>query len=714
MTLEGGVVKWHWLAGALILPLCMDGRAAVANDNTDALTGDSGYQTNCASCHGTALTGKFGPPLLGTAFRDKWQSESSDGLLSYIRTTMPPANPGGLPDNLYVAISDFVARANSLPPTSAAGAGAKTGRGTPSRADASWNVSSDALQVPVEPVQGRVDDYYQGILNRRQALLQHLTPVTDGVLQNPAASDWPMWRRALDTSGYSPLARINRANVGNLTLGWSLSLSPGTNGIAPLVHDGVMFLNASGTVMALDATNGDSLWQYTGKPVSSNRVPISQPRSIALYADMLYVPTMDGHVVALNVHTGAVVWDHQIFAPDAGLQLTAAPLVVRDKVFQGVAGCSGPDYRGGCFIVALEARSGKESWRFQTIARPGQPGADSWNGAPVEDRYGGSVWTTGSYDPELNLVYFGTGQTYDVATLLTPQKRRGASADALFTDSTLAFDPDTGKLAWYHQHLPGDVWDLDWAFERQLISVEGPHGPRKAVLTGGKDSIFDVLDAKTGQYLFSGDMGIQTLVSSIDPHTGRKQINPAARFGPGHSGTVCPFNTGGRNWPATSYDPSSGLLYVPMVESCMGLSFPNGQTFASRMGSWRLQERPDSDGKFGRVAALDVRTRRVVWTNRRRAPPASAILATAGGLVFEGSRDRTLRALDGSTGAKLWEAQLSDTPNGFPITYSVDDVQYVAIVLGGGTPQDIIYRSFTPEIPSSGGARSIWVFELAR
>jgi alcohol dehydrogenase (cytochrome c) len=630
-------------------------------------------------------------------------------LADYIAKWMPPAAAGSLPPSVTQAAARVVARANGLDLKGAAAAPPHLGAAA---ADPEKpTVTTEALEgMTIAP--DSKDVYFRAVLARRQALLAHMSPVSETEQSSPPAKDWLMWRQGRDTLGYSALDQIDRTNVAKLRLGWAISLASGTNGIAPIVHDGVMLLNASGTVMALDATSGDVLWTYRGTQAMGRFIPISQPRGIALYKHSVIVPTMDGHMLALDALTGKVIWDKALFEAGDGLQLTAAPLIVRDKIIQGVSGCSGNAHAGGCYIVAINADTGAEVWRFNTISRPGMPGGDSWNGAPVDQRQGGSVWITGSYDPTLDLLFFGTGQTYDTATLLEPNARKGESADALFTDSTLALDPDTGKLKWFYQHLPGDVWDLDWAFEQTLMTIDTPNGPRRVVVTGGKDSIFDVLDAKTGRYLFSQDMGIQTLVSAIDPKTGRKTINPAAKFGKGKGGFVCPFIVGGRDWPSTSYDPEVGLLFIPMVESCMEIT--QSVSEADLLSAWQLRPPRDNDGKFGRLAALDIRNRKIVWTNRRRAPPSSAMLATAGGLLFEGSRDRTFRALDRDTGQTLWETALSDPPNSFPLTYSVDGTQYVAVVLGGNTPQDILYRGFTPEIASSNGARSVWVFKLAK
>ncbi len=660
------------------------------------------YASKCASCHGVTLAGGFGPRLTGQAFHDRWAARSRADLAKYIETAMPPNDPGRVSVADGEALANLLAAANSLPKEPKGESGAASGVADPAAA-----AVIEFAQRPANK-----DARYLAEIARRESLVQKISPITDGALSNPSAADWPAWRRDADTLGYSPLKQINRRNAGQLTPAWTASLSPGTNGVAPLVHDGVMFLNASGKVMALDAATGDLLWEHEGSARNTGAVPHTQPRSMALYGDKLFVPTLDGHVVALEARSGKVLWDHELFKPETKFQLTTAPVIARGKVIQGVAGCSQSNYLGGCFIAALDVQTGEEAWRFHTIAHPGVPGGESWNGAELAERTGGSVWTPGTYDPDLNLVYFGTAQTYRPGILLRPDAGRGETNDALFTDSTLAFDPDTGKMVWHYQHMPAEVWDLDWAFERMLMTVPTPQGPRKIVLTGGKIALFDALDAKTGQYLFSFDLGMQNLVQSVDPVTGRKQVNPAARFGPGTSALVCPGVIGARNWPATAYDPVNGLLFIPMNQNCDKIGMAQADVPFAGPLTVEPVDKAEAKGLYGRVVAFDLRKRRIVWTNDRRAAQVSATLATAGGLLFEGSNDRTFRALDSGTGKTLWQAPLNEIPNGFPISYAVGSNQYVAIVAGGGTPLAYFTQEKVPEVPRATGARSIWVFKL--
>ena len=538
--------------------------------------------------------------------------------------------------------------------------------------------------------------------------LEKLTPVTDAALVKPSPGDWLTWRRTYDDLGFSPLNQINKRNVSDLRVAWAWSLPNGPNEATPLAHDGILFVHSFGDkVQALDAATGDLLWQYT-RELPKDIQP-SVKRHISIYGDKLFVPTSDVHIVALDIKTGKIVWDHQVADFKDGFRMTGGPLVAKGKVMIGTGGRAA----GGNFIVALDAQTGQEAWRFNVIARPGEPGGETWNGLPLEKRNGASVWTAGSYDPALNLVYFGPGQTYDTAPLLHRVNQRGINNDSLYTDSTLALNPDTGKLVWYFQHQPNDQWDLDWAFERHLIQLPGVN--KTVVVTGGKTAIYDALEADTGKYLFSMDMGLQNVVTAIDPKTGAKTINPNTIPGDGEAKMVCPHAGGAKIWLPSSYNPATKLLYIPLNESCMDLIpvEPGGRASLSTGVRWTLRPRPDSDGKYGRMEAVNLETRKVVWTERQRAPQTTGVLATAGGVVFAGGLDRTLKAYDDATGKELWKIRLNDVPNSSPITYTANGKQYLAVVVGNGGPQAVGFTLLVPEIQNPPDRNAaIWVFEL--
>ena len=683
--------------------LALQAHSVVAAEAPPPGAGQTAYVGHCAACHGVNLGGAFGPPLSGTAFAQKWQARGAARMRDLITATMPPAKPAGLDAATYAALTDLILAHNHLAQLPVTSAPVATGADVTGEGGSASGGAGDASR--------NEDQEFRDVRTKHAALLNAMTAVSDTMLRQPPDADWLNWRRSDDGFGYSPLTQINAGNARHLRLAWSLSLPAGTNQITPLVHDGVMFVNSFGTVQAIDARSGDVLWKFSrvAAAVTPAGPPTTQPRNLAIGGTLLYVPTLDNHLLALDARSGALRWDHQIEESAGVLRLTGGPMVVHGKVIQGVSGCSGAGHVGGCFIVALDGATGKELWRFNTIARPGQAGGESWNDAPLEQRFGGSVWLAGTYDAELNLVYFGTGQTYHIAPLMKPNGNRAASTDALYTDTTLALNPDNGALVWHYQHHAREVWDLDWAFERTIVTLPTAQGPTKAVVTFGKLGILDALDARTGRYLFSHDMGLQNLVTAIDAKTGHKTTDPKLEPEVGKAKMICPFPGGARSWPATAYDPRTKIMYVPMFESCMSYLWKPEE-------AWDIQytvlPRPDSDGKFGRVAALNLETRKVVWQQRRRASQASAIVATAGGLVFEGSRDRWFRASDSASGQPLWQARLDGTPNAFPISYGRDGEQFVAITTGGGGPVDVSWQTLTPEIENPGGATTLWVFKL--
>ena len=540
--------------------------------------------------------------------------------------------------------------------------------------------------------------------------LDKLTPVSDALIANPAPEDWLTWRRTPDDLGFSPLKKITKANVAGLRLAWSWSLPAGPNETAPLVHDGVIFVQGFGDrVQALNAATGDLLWQYARTLTPDN--PPSVKRALSLYGDKLIVPTSDVHVVALNAKTGRVAWDHTVGDAKTGLRITGGTLVAKGKVMVGTTGRA----PGGNYIVGLDANTGEESWRFYTIARPGEAGGDSWNGLSLEQRNGASVWTPGSYDPALNLAFLGPAQTYDTGPVRNLVSRPGVTNDGLYTDTTIALNPETGKMAWHFQHQPNDQWDLDWAFERQLIRLPVDGQMKTAVVTAGKQAIYDVLDASTGKYIFSMDLGLQNAVTAIDPKTGAKTIDMKTVPGDGEIKTVCPHAGGAKNWLPASINPDRKMLYVPLVESCMDmLPVKEGERASLSTGvRWTLRPRPDSDGKYGRLEAIDLATRKVAWVQRQRAPMSTGALATAGGVVFAGAIDRFMRAYDDASGKVLWEARLNDVPNAPPISFAVNGKQYVEVIAGNGGAQAATFPVLVPEIQNPPDrSATLWVFEL--
>ena len=682
-----------------------------AAESGSAAHGQELYSAKCVSCHAGGLAGgEFGPPLKGASFQGHWQGQPPGALASFIQSRMPPTAAGTL---TAADAADLAAYVQSGGGGAAPAPAAAADAGPP-------QPSVFAGAAPKDPG-------LQVAKAARLAPLGRLTPVTDAMLKAPPEGEWLMWRRTYGTLGFSPLKQVNRANVKGLGAAWSWALPASQNEITPLIHDGVMFVQSGDTVQALSAAKGDLLWQYVrALPANGTDPKGTRVKTMAIYGDELFAAFVDGHVVALDVRSGKPVWDHAVLtdaeasnkgrADGVNFHLDGGPIVARGKVIFGVS--LGTDTaKGGCFIVALDAKDGAEVWRFHTVAQPGQPGGDSWNGAPADQRFGGGVWTAGSYDPDLNLVYFGVGNTYDAATLLEPRDGKVGPNDGLYTDSTLALDADTGQLKWHFQHVRRDVWDLDWVFEQSLVDVNIGGKPRKLVVTGGKIALFDALDRATGKYAFSRDMGLQNLVLGIDPKTGEKTLNPALAPEAGKPKFMCPSPLGARNWPSTAVDPASGVVYVPMVEFCTNYSYSPGTPEQTAAGGVDINfsgmlPRPDNDGKFSRLTAMDLKTGKVLWMRRQRAPLSAAMLATGGGIVFSGDRDRYFRAQDSKTGKVLWETRLNATPNSFPVTFTVGGQQYVAVATGGGSSWDGATASAGSEITNPAGGTTMWVFKL--
>lgn len=679
--------------------------------------GKAAYDQNCASCHGANLDdGQFAPALRGQTFLGQWGGRQAFSLFTFIRNTMPPGRGGQIGDPAYAGILAYILQGNGVTagqrelPTDLTqlqamnlpgGAPAQQGqpRQGPARQGNAGPGGGLSPYASLPPVPAKPNP------------LTKLTPVTDAMLQNPPAGDWLTWRRTYDDQGFSPLTQINKGNVANLRQAWTWSLPNGPNEATPLVHDGVIFVHAyNDHVQALDAVTGDLLWQYARQLPQGTRA--SAKKAMALHGDWLLLGASDMHVVALETKTGNVVWDQPIAdSKETGWQLTGGPLVVKDKVIIGTGG----QRPGGNSIVALDLQTGKEAWRFHSIAQPGEPGGNSWNGLAGDKRSGASVWTPGSYDPALNLAFFGPGQTYDTGPMLHLVNQPGVTNDGLYTDTTLAFNPETGKLVWHFQHTPNDQWDLDWAFERQIIDLPVNGANRKLVLTSGKEAFYDALDAATGEYVFSIDLGLQNVISSVDPKTGAKKIDPKIVPGDGETKTVCPHAGGAKSWIPASYNPATKMLYVPLVESCMDL-IPVKQGERGGLSSgvrFTIRPRLDGDGNYGRIAAVNLATRQVTWTSRQHAPQTSGTLATAGGIVFAGALDRYVKAYDDSTGKVLWQARLNDVPSSCPISYSVNGKQYIAVVVGNGGAQAATWPPLVPDIQNPpGGAAALWVFEL--
>ena len=536
--------------------------------------------------------------------------------------------------------------------------------------------------------------------------------VTDAMLQEPDPADWLNWRRTLDGWGYSPLDEITTENAEKLQLAWSWGMAEGSQQTTPLIYDGVMYLaNPGAIVQALDAATGDLIWEYRRGQQSEHRSvggpgPGRMHRNIAIYQDKIYLNTSDAQIVAIDARSGEEVWSTDV-GGGVGYQYSSGSIVADGRIVSGLTGCG--QYRDDtCYIVALDAESGREVWRTSTIARPGEAGGDSWGDLPVMFRAGSDAWIPGSYDHRTRTIFFGTAQAKPWARAV-----RGTDGDALYTNSTLALDADTGALKWYYQHLPGETHDMDEVFERILVDIDGG----RSVFSMGKIGVLWDLDAETGRFKAAHDLGYQTLVD-IEPSTGRVTYREDMIPEIGEEIFWCPSTSGFKSWRAMSYHPDTEAFYIPITLNCETAVFGPVEKRPGGGGTGPVRRtnhvHPDSPEHLGEFLAMSVRTGEVLWRHRVRTPINTAALTTGGGLAVAGDWDRHLYVYDASDGEILWQTRLPTSVQGYPVTYEVEGKQYLAVPVGGGGGSwtSSIPVQLTPEKRRPVGANGIFVFAL--
>jgi alcohol dehydrogenase (cytochrome c) len=558
-------------------------------------------------------------------------------------------------------------------------------------------------------------------IGRGQGGSRQWVPVTDAMLQKPDPGDWLMWRRTLDGWGFSPLNQITRGNVSQLKMVWTRGLNgPGNQEGTPLVHDGVMIIpNPGDNILAVEATTGDLIWEYKRKLPEGVRPKTS--RTVAMWGNLIINSSSDNMMYALDARTGALVWETKVLEANKRAPTSGGPIIAKGKVITGRQ-CQPDAGRDSCVVTAHDAQTGKELWRFHTIPGPGEPGYESWGDVPMEQRWHVGTWMVPSYDPELNLIYVGTS-----VTIPAPKFTLGGNdKQHLYHNCTLAINADTGKIAWYYQHIV-DHWDLDHPFERILVDTAvaprasdvrwiNPRvraGERRKVITGipGKTGVVYTLDRQTGEFLWARPTVMQNVISNIDGATGKVIVNPEVLFTKiNEEKFVCPGSSGGKNWPAGAYSPLTNAMYMPMQNMCMNATTTVDTRDPSKVyGINMKQEFSIGADKVGTVWSISAETGQTLWKHEQRAGMLS-LMATGGGLVFGGDSNGRFKALDDKTGAVLWEAIVGSPASGYPVSFSVGGKQYVAAVVGPSLEANST-RGLTPELKTGNGP-NIFVFAL--
>jgi alcohol dehydrogenase (cytochrome c) len=482
--------------------------------------GRAAYTANCAACHMPDLKGSNEAlPLAGAGFMSVWGGRTTRDLFERINTTMPLGKAGTLAEQDVVAIVAFILQSNGARPgakpltaTAATLIGDVASGQAPAAAE---QQRSEETPAPA-PRAGRPAGPAAGLVVGGE--VKNYVPVTDEMLHRPDPSDWLMIRGNYQAWNHSSLTQVTRENVRDLRLAWVWSMHDGSaaNEPSPLVHNGIIYLpNVDNIVQALDARTGDLIWETRVRPGGSQGGGTGAMRNLAIYQDKILVATTDAHLVALNARTGETVWDSIIADTSKGYGNSSGPVVINGKILQGLGGCDRyktKDSDQGCFITAFDPSNGKVLWRFNTEARVGETGGDTWGNVPNMLRAGAETWITGSYDPELDLTYWGVAQPKPWV-----QASRGTGTGAaLYSSATLALHPNDGKLAWYFQHVPGESLDLDEVYERVLVDI----GDRKVAFTIGKAGILWKLDRKTGEFLDAKETVFQNVFTWLDRKKG--------------------------------------------------------------------------------------------------------------------------------------------------------------------------------------------------
>jgi alcohol dehydrogenase (cytochrome c) len=550
------------------------------------------------------------------------------------------------------------------------------------------------------------------------ALLQNYAPVTADRLKKPEDGNWLMFRRSYDGWGYSPLDQITQANVGRLQLVWSSTTGQIEGHQAPpIVNNGVMFVATPGNqLLAIEAKSGHPLWRYR-RPIPEDMLQLHPTsRGVGLFGDRVYFAATDAVLVALDVRTGKEVWTAKVEDYKKGYYMSLAPLVIDGKVLIGVSGGE-LGVRG--FVAAYDAQTGRELWKAFTVPAPGEPGSETW---PQGDQWktgGGSVWVTGTYDPETNLTFWGTGNG-------GPWMGDQRPGDNLYTSSVIALDASTGQIKGHFQYHQNDSWDWDEVSPPILLDYTYDGKSVKGLVNVARNGYLWQLERTKDKINFVTAQPFvrHNTFRGLDPKTGRPDIDPDRKPGTNKTAEFCPSLWGGKDWPPAAYSPQTRLLYIPANENlCTELTGEPPPTYtpgARYTGvAKNVMKIVAGADHIGELQAWNIDTGQRVWTTNM--PLLSQnwgpVLATGGGLLFAGgTNDRLFRAFDATTGNILWEFPMSSGVTGVPTSFAVDGKQYIAVQSGWGVDSarmqgrlNLLFPGKYPDVPQGG---AVWVFAV--
>ncbi len=640
----GGILAWT----GLILCVCLL-HAQVGSRRP--------YDDACSVCHGADGTGgQFGVSIV-----TKVQARSDEELARLIREGLPER---GMPPLSSVSDAEVNSIINSL---RAMRAFRPTVEQTRRKALLAGGRSVEGVVLNESPdeMQLQTDDHGIHLLRLSGSTYSEVT----------SQSDWPTYDGTPGGNRHTALSQINKGNVGRLALKWIFTMGTVRVQTTPVVVQGILYATNANECFALDAGSGREIWHFqracTPDVVGNASGGIN--RGVALAGDRVFMLTDNAHIIALDRLTGKLLWETEMADYHQNYNGTAAPLVVGDFVVSGVAG---GDQGARGFVAAFDQATGKEVWRFWTVPRPGEPGSETWKGKAIEHP-AAATWMTGTYDPQLGLIYWSTGNP---GPDYNGDEREG---DNLYSASVVALDCKTGKLRWYYQFTPHDLYDYD-AQQPLLLIDEKWHGePRKLLAQANRNGFFYVLDRTNGKLLLAKPYTKKlTWAKEIGPN-GRPVLNTVETL-PSGEAKVCPAMEGAANWPSTSYNPGLGLFFVSALDKCGVFSKSAGEWQAGRgyMGGSTHQAPGDKAQKV--LRAIDIQTGQIKWELPQVGPgyDFGGTLSTASGLIFYGNDSGQFEAVDAAAGKSLWKFPTNQTFRASPMTYMFDGRQYIVTASG--------------------------------